>query len=499
MKQLVDGQQMKALDTETICKMGVPSLVLMERAALAVYEEAIRHFSLRRVLILCGSGNNGADGMAAGRMLHLAGYPVELYLAGKKESFSKEAAIQWQIAENYRVPVVKNPDFAEYTTIIDAVFGVGLSRQVSGAYQELIEKVNASKRPVLAVDMPSGIDAATGAVLGCAIRAAKTVTFAYGKVGLYLYPGAAYAGQIIIRDVGIYGTCDKPVWQLEETDRNMLPERAPDGNKGTFGKVLVVAGNMEMTGAAYFASKAALLSGCGMVKILTYEGNRGALAQLIPESMFAFWKQEDGYDRLSEICQKESGWADVVLVGPGIGTGDQAYQLLKVVLSIMSQKDKKPVLIDADGLNLLAKKPDLKELVHGPCVLTPHMGEMARLSGVSVNTLKAAPRAYMQDYQRQFPSAKPVIVLKDARTLVLDAQDTWYLNILGNAGMATAGSGDVLSGIIAGLTAQGLGMSHSAPIGVLLHAMAGDCAAAVHGEASLLASSILEAIEQVRK
>lgn len=500
MKQLVDGKQMKELDGKTIHEKGVPSLVLMERAALAVYEEAIGNFCLDRVLILCGSGNNGADGMAVGRLLHLAGYDVDLYLAGKKESFTQEAALQWQIAKNYEVPEVKNPDFLEYTTIIDAIFGVGLSRPVQGSYLDLIEKVNAAKVPVLAVDMPSGIDGGSGAVLGCAIRAAMTVTFAYGKLGLYLYPGAGYAGQIRIRDVGIYGTCENVVWQLEAEDVKHLPKRVPDGNKGTFGKVLVVAGNEEMTGAAYFAAKAALLSGCGMVKILSYEGNRGALAQLLPEAMFTAWKREDSFQRLEEICQAAMGWADVILIGPGIGTDERAYELLQAVLSGDDENGKKPLIVDADGLNLLTMHPELTERIHRPCVLTPHMGEMARLSGVSIGELKNSPREIVGFYQARYPlDGRPTIVLKDARTWVLDAQGSWYLNILGNAGMATAGSGDVLAGIIAGLTAQGLDSIRSAPIGVCLHAMAGDYAAGEHGEASLLASSILEAIEQVRK
>ena len=267
MKQIVDGQQMKELDYETIHSYGIPSLVLMERASLAVTEVLKNEFDTKKILIVCGSGNNGADGMAAARILHLEGYHVDLFLAGKMESFTEEAAIQWKIAENYGVSVVNNFCPNEYTTIVDAVFGVGLSREITGTYKEIFERINHSRIPVLAVDIPSGICAATGNVMGIAVRAAKTVTFAYGKAGLYLYPGAAYSGDIIIKDIGIYGKKPDAIRAIDENEVNWIPKRKADGNKGTFGKILIAAGSKNMSGAAYFSAKAAMLTGAGMVKI----------------------------------------------------------------------------------------------------------------------------------------------------------------------------------------------------------------------------------------
>ena len=256
MKKIVSSAQMKQFDKETIETMGVPSLVLMERAALSVVEELKAKQNLNHVLVVCGSGNNGADGMAIARIMHLQGYKVSVFLVGKKESFSKEAQIQWKILENYCVPVVNKCSYHEYTTIVDAIFGVGLSRAVSGDYADIIKEINESKVPIVAADIPSGIHGTTGQVMGSAVKADTTVTFAYGKSGLYLYPGAFYAGEVIVKDIGIYATTTDVLYALEESEWSWLPTRRADGNKGTFGKVLVVAGSKEMCGAAYFSRSA---------------------------------------------------------------------------------------------------------------------------------------------------------------------------------------------------------------------------------------------------
>ena len=249
MQILVTGEQMKQLDQATIQTMGIPSLVLMERAALAVFDCLKQHFSLKKTLVVCGSGNNGADGMAVARLLHLAGYSVDLYLAGNPASFTEEMKIQWQAAENYQVSIVNNCRFSEYTTIVDALFGVGLSRELSGKYQNLVDAINASGVPVLAVDIPSGIHAGTGQVMGTAVRAAETVTFAYRKLGISLYPGTVYAGNVQVKDVGIYGASEG-IYALDKEAISWLPARDPGGNKGTFGKVLLIAGSRNMSGAA---------------------------------------------------------------------------------------------------------------------------------------------------------------------------------------------------------------------------------------------------------
>ena len=343
---------MKQLDQATIQTMGIPSLVLMERAALAVFDCLRQHFSLKKTLVVCGSGNNGADGMAVARLLHLAGYSVDLYLAGNPASFTEEMKIQWQAAENYQVSIVNNCRFSEYTTIVDALFGVGLSRELSGKYQTLVDAINASGVPVLAVDIPSGIHAGTGQVMGTAVRAAETVTFAYRKLGISLYPGTVYAGNVRVKDVGIYGASEG-IYALDKEAIFWLPARDPGGNKGTFGKVLLIAGSRNMSGAAYFSSKAALVSGAGMVRILTDESNRTILQQQFPEAMLSVYDSSMQHKKLADVLEKAMHWADVIAIGPGLSTSKTAEDLLQMVLTF---RQSKPIVMDADALNLLAKR-----------------------------------------------------------------------------------------------------------------------------------------------
>ena len=487
MQILVTGEQMKQLDQATIQTMGIPSLVLMERAALAVFDCLKQHFSLKKTLVVCGSGNNGADGMAVARLLHLAGYSVDLYLAGNPASFTEEMKIQWQAAENYQVSIVNNCRFSEYTTIVDALFGVGLSRELSGKYQTLVDAINASGVPVLAVDIPSGIHAGTGQVMGTAVRAAETVTFAYRKLGISLYPGTVYAGNVQVKDVGIYGASEG-IYALDKEAISWLPARDPGGNKGTFGKVLLIAGSRNMSGAAYFSSKAALVSGAGMVRILTDESNRTILQQQFPEAMLSVYDSSMQHEKLADVLKKAMDWADVIAIGPGLSTSKTAEDLLQMVLTF---RQSKPIVMDADALNLLAKRKDLQSQCDASCILTPHMGEMSRLADCTIGDLKAHPQEAMETLYRQCPCT---LIMKDARTWIRTADGVYYLNLTGNQGMATAGSGDVLCGITAGLLAQGMRPSQAAPFAAWLHGLAGDHASQEKGARSMTASDILSGL-----
>ena len=494
MKQIVDGKQMKALDDKTIQHYGIPSLVLMERASLAVAEEIKNSFNTERILVVCGSGNNGADGIAVARILSLQGYQAAIFLAGKKESFTDEAKLQWNIAEKYGVPVVKNFAPAEYTTIVDAVFGVGLSREVKGTYRELFQMINQSGIPVVAVDIPSGIDAATGKIMGIAIRAVKTVTFGYGKCGLYFYPGQSYAGTVIVKDIGIYGKTEKALYALDDNERNCIPSRVPDGNKSTFGKVLVVAGSRNMCGAAYFASRSCMLAGSGMVRIFTEESNRVILQQKFPEAMLTTYGMHETKYQIRERLLQAMDWATAVVAGPGLGQMISSEWILE---SLLHDTTDKPMVLDADALNLLSRKEHLLDGCTHPLILTPHMGEMARLSGYSIEELKESPVHCLKEYWnriRAMTLLPPAVIMKDARTLTCTDTDTCYLNLSGNSGMATAGSGDVLAGLLGGLIAQNICIQKAAPLAVWLHGLAGDEAKKQKGEHAVLASDIMEAI-----
>lgn len=324
MREIVTAVEMKELDHNTIQKAGISSPVLMERAALKTVEEIVQRLKNKekeKILVVCGTGNNGGDGLAIARLLQLRGVRTWYYIAGKEEKMTAETAGQLKTAEYYQVPRVHNLDLDEYTTIVDAIFGVGLSRPVEGKYAELISTMNRASAYKVAVDIPSGIDSDTGFEKGIAFRADLTVTFAFRKRGLCFYPGRMYGGEIVVADIGIYSIPGKKICMhhLEREDLKMLPERVPYGNKGTFGKVLLIAGSEGMCGAAYLSAAAALKSSAGMVKIQTVEANRIPLQTLLPEAMITC-------DFDEKKNQAMLDWCDVLVIGPGLGTGAQSRE-----------------------------------------------------------------------------------------------------------------------------------------------------------------------------
>ena len=498
MKQIVTCKEMKALDSNTIERMGVPSCVLMERAALKTVEEIEKVLDDRKsqehILCVCGSGNNGGDGVAIARILWLHGYQVSMYLTGNPDHRTDEMKRQLAIAANYHVPVVNNLESEEYTTIVDAIFGVGLSRAVEGRYREVIETLNRKNAWKVAVDIPSGVDGDTGAELGIAFHADLTVTFAYRKAGLCLYPGRKFAGKVVVSDVGIYAGEDAQghIWQMEKEDLCSLPDKIPDGNKGTFGKVLVVAGSEGMCGAAYLSASGAFATGAGMVKIVTPEANRIPLQTMLPEAML---------DCRDEF-EKDFAWCDVLVIGPGLGISKEAAGKVKWFLEA-AFKAGKPVVLDADGLNLLAQHPEWMCWLGAHVTLTPHMGEMSRLTGQTIREIQNDRIAAARELAEKTGA---VCVLKDACTVTAAPDGMTWISLEGNPGMATAGSGDVLSGILAGVHAMFLNVDGEQPTeglkaasGVLLHGMAGDLAAKDTGMAGMKAGDIVRGAQKVLK
>lgn len=497
MKKIVTCSRMKALDAATINEMGVPSCVLMERAALKTTEELLKGFPLdhrkEHVLVVCGSGNNGGDGIAIARLLHLRGIRAAYYLAMDAEHMTEETRQQYRIAVNYQVPRVHNPEWDEYTTIVDAIFGVGLSRQVEGRPREIIRHMNQANAWKVAVDIPSGVDGDTGRELGIAFWADLTVTFAYRKQGLCFYPGRMYGGRIVTADIGIYGAeqADDCPCCLEGADLGLLPERVPYGNKGTFGKVLVVAGTEGMCGAAFLCAAAALAGGAGMVKIQTVEENRIPLLTLLPEAMVTCEFTE-------ESNRKCLDWCDVLVIGPGLGLSGQSRARAEWFLQNAAKKEK-PVILDADGLNLLAVHPEWKSCLSERVIVTPHLGEMGRLSGKSIGWIQNHTAETAREFARETGA---VCVLKDACTVTADQKGRTYLNLSGNPGMATAGSGDVLSGVLGAvqcmyLKGEPLDPGMRAALGVYLHGKSGDLAAEEIGSRGMTARDIIRMVPRV--
>lgn len=500
MRALVNSHEMKQYDTNTVQVLGVPSLVLMERAALSVVDAIEGHgLDISRTFVACGTGNNGGDGLAVARLLRQKGAEVTVFLEEAAGQMTEEASKQLEIAKNYGIPICTDLPEDRYTLVVDALFGIGLSREVKGKYRALVERLNAMSAYRLAVDIPSGIHGDTGQVMGCAVQADMTVTFAYAKTGVMLYPGYLYAGEVVVADIGIdafsYQGEEPGVYALEPSDLSLLPKRVPHSNKGTYGRALVIAGTHNMAGAAFFSGKAAAVTGCGLVKILTEEANRVILQQLIPEAILATYSGEmlkEHRQDFTKRLQDNLNWADVVVLGPGLGTGEGSRMLVREVMDHV----RVPLILDADALNVLAEMPDELRKFSGTAIVTPHMGEMERLTGRAVSDLQkdmfAAAGSFAKEYQ-------VICVLKDARTVTALPDGPSYLNLSGNSGMATAGAGDVLTGVLAGLIAQGISPEKAAPLGVYLHGLAGDEIEKETGSYGMLATDIIEGLRRVMR
>lgn len=483
MRYLVTAGQMKAIDRSAIEQTGLPSVVLMERAALATADEIIRRTDKDwSVWAVCGSGNNGADGIAVARLLHNKGYKVTIILAGGAEHGTEEFYLQRRIALNLDIPVTDWKDFlpGQCDILIDAVFGVGLSRQVEGDYAQVLQMMKDSgARLTVAVDMPSGIHSDNGQVMGTAVPADVTVTFGYKKLGSALYPGREYCGRVKVCDIGFPpGSAEglkeamgvPAAFTYGPEDLERLPRRPAYSNKGTFGKVLVVAGSENMGGAAYLSALAAYRTGAGLVKIMTAAENRQVMQQLLPEAILTTYETgemerepEAFHKKIEEAC----AWADVIVLGPGIGQKEGVKELLQEFLT----NAYVPMILDADGLNTIARYPELTQYYTENIIITPHLGEMSRLTGLTTEQIRRDIVTTAADYGSTWGIT---CVLKDSATVAAGKDGQCYVNSSGNSCMAKAGSGDVLTGVIAGILAQGGEVWEAATLGVYLHGLAGD-------------------------
>jgi len=532
MQYLVTAEKMRSCDKNTSEHFGVPSIVLMERAALAVaariseWKSAMGVSRAFNVLIVCGHGGNGGDGIAIGRILHQHGYRVQIALVNDKDS-NPDTVMQKKSARAYGIPmdtfsnVRATKSQMEWDIIVDAVLGIGCAHDIEGEYADAIMYINECKKLkdestlVVAVDIPSGIDTDTGSVHKLAVKADMTVTFNFAKMGQLLYPGTEYCGQLFVEDVGI--TVDGFMGELpeyfffDEGPEDLLPRRVGYGNKGTFGKVLVIAGSDTVSGACLLCTKAAFHTGAGMVKVFTTSSNVEAIKQNVPEAMFDTYENietRDNIDSIKSILLKDMEWASTIVIGPGIGTGMVSKAILETVL----EEFDKFLVADADALNLIAEDDKLMELSKNytdsedkQLVMTPHVAEFARLynavllrSGdkpVSVYDVKQNILKWPQVLSEYFNC---VVICKDARSVVSGSdKKQMYINISGNSGMATAGSGDVLAGILGALSSRKLGGFQTACIGTFIHGLAGNRASSRVGEYYMTASDIIKELANV--
>ena len=492
MQLWVNAAQMKAADQYTIQKLGVPSLELMEHAAQAcvqVLED--EKVDLSHVCVVCGSGNNGGDGFAIARILQNNRYSVETFCVGNPEHYTEETQEQMHRLQECGGKITYGmPQEDSYSVIIDAVFGVGLSRKVEGRYRQVIEQMNRMRGTKFAVDIPSGLSATTGCILGCAFKADYTVTFQLKKIGLELSQGRTMAGRVIVPDIGIStdSICeDQEIVRTAGKDiyRKMLPDRPEDSNKGMYGRLLVIAGSKGMAGAAYLNAHAAYMTGAGLVRIYTSSDNREILQTLLPEAIITTYEEYNKEELLSLLT-----WADSVCIGSGLGMSRLSEKILKTVIEYV----KVPCLIDADGLNLLAENKNyLNQMAERRFVITPHMKEMSRLTSTPVEELKADRIQILKDFISRY---RITCVLKDSRTLIASEEKGIRMNLTGNSAMAKAGSGDVLAGVISGWMVQGKEAEDAAELGTYIHGLSGDLAKFEKGVYSVMARDLIEYISK---
>lgn len=499
MKYVTDKASMRQCDSVTIREFKVPAMVLMERAALSVCNEITKRFSKGSVLIACGSGNNGGDGFAIGRILEERGFLVDFLQVGSFTRYTKEVEAQMDILAAYGRKAGTELLKGEYTVVVDAVFGIGLSREISGVCKEIIQQLNRVRGYKVAVDIPSGICADTGKVLGCGFKADLTVTFAYLKRGLLLYPGAEYAGEIVCADIGIrekaFLDSFPDTFIFEKADLEQIPVRRKDGNKGSFGKVSVFAGSAQVSGALLLSVLSAYRSGIGYVKVFTEQTNKPLLAQAVPEAVVSTYSQKKtGLSSAEKKSMEEVfAFATEIIMGPGMGLGMAAKEM--VWYGLMA--DEKPVIFDADAINIISQDAKMQEyLIQSaktrkfPIILTPHAGEFARLLSKDIKYVK---ENLLQEGMEYAKKNGVILICKEARTFVLHGTTgEIYINCSGNEGMATAGSGDVLTGMIAGMLGTGMEPYKAACMGVYVHGLCADKAKEKRGSAYMMASDLIK-------
>ena len=495
MRRLVSAAQMKAADNYTINYYGIGSLVLMERAALACCDEISKIADEGAyILVVCGPGNNGADGYAVARILADRGFEVKtLPLYPPK---SRECIRQAEICEKLGIPSYERDLPREkagflsekFDICVDASFGIGLSREADPEIKDFLNAVNNSRLTRVAVDMPGFADADRGKLLGTAFKADLTVTFQFGKIGQYLYPAKEYCGKVVVRDVGIYAEdefeLNSFIFEKEDINACIKP-LALRSNKGSCGKLLIAAGSYGMAGASVLCAKAALRTGCGLVKVLCPEENRQILQTKIPEAVLLVYRDEK---EAIELLRDNLTWADALVIGPGLSTDQTAKAMVYHAL----ENSEIPMVIDADALNIISKNPALLKKKKAKCVVTPHFGEMARLTGKTVEEISES----VYDTAVEFSKENDIVcVLKDAATVTAYPEGRTFINTAGNPGMATAGSGDVLSGIMGAFYAKGV--EEAEGLAVYVHSLAGDAAAKDVGEYSLMAGDIIRKIPTI--
>ncbi len=503
--KVLNSKQMREIDRTTIEDIGIPSPVLMENAGTRIVAEILKRFPLpacERIVVVAGKGNNGGDGLVVARHLRNRGAAPTVLLLAPKEELKGDAALNLGIAEKSGVEVVdastelcwkkQRLTLAHASLIVDAIFGTGLEKPAAGLYATAIGEINKARGFKVAVDIPSGLFSDTFAVLGPAVKADLTVALAAPKIGHLFPPAENFVGELVVIDIGIppylFGSASLSLETIERQE--ILPlfaRRLRDGHKGTYGHLAILAGSFGKSGAAVLAGKAALRLGAGLVTIGTAKsvlpaigrGMMELMTEPLPETASGTISAE-----AAAAAEKILAWKDAVVVGPGLSTQESTAVFVRTLLPRL----KIPMVIDADGLNIVAGNLEILRKLASPAVLTPHPGEFARLVGLSVPEVLARRLELAPAFAREW---KVILVLKGHRTLVATPDGRTFVNPTGNPGMGTGGAGDVLSGMIGSLIVQTKDIAAATRAAVYVHGLSGDLAAAKLSEKALVAGDLI--------
>jgi len=510
--KVVTADQMKTLDRRTIHERGVPGIDLMENAGKGATEVILRRFPnlpRKRVAIIAGKGNNGGDAFVIARHLINRDLEVNVFLLAENKAVKGDAKTNLDILTKDGIEVRELVTLREFESIrddllshdlfIEGILGTGLASEVKGYYREVISTLNATGKPIVAIDIPSGLDATSGKPLGTCIKAAFTPTFGLPKVGQLIHPGVEFVGELEVIDIGIPGDLIEEedirshLIQYEDIQGLLAVPRHADTHKGDYGHLLVLAGSVGKTGAAALACKAAMRVGAGLVTLGIPRSLNEIMEVKLTETMTMPLPETKsrtlGLDAFRKIIEISQG-IQALVIGPGISTTDETAQLVRKLVKSLPF----PLVIDADGLTALSVEPEILKDIESPIILTPHPGEMARLTGLSSKAIQEDRIETSRNFAIEYGV---YLVLKGSRTIIAQPDGNIHINPSGNPGMASGGTGDVLTGMIGGLVCQGLRPASAAIAATYIHGLAGDLVADERGEMALIATDLLEKIPHV--
>ncbi|MBN2394924.1 MAG: NAD(P)H-hydrate dehydratase [Candidatus Atribacteria bacterium] len=498
-------KEMQHMDENAIKAYGISDVVLMENAGMAAYQVISKNLGVqnKQFLIFCGTGNNGGDGLVLARKLYSNGAFVKICILNNPEKFHNAAQTNWHIIQNLKIPVFINPSLEEINAllspediVVDAIFGTGLTKDIRGILFQVVQTINQSNNPVVSIDIPSGINADNGKICGIAIKADYTVTFGLPKVGNILYPGYEYGGKLYISTISFPPELYKAEnIKIHINQPTIIPQRTVDGHKGTFGNALFIAGAQNYFGSPYFSSLSFLKAGGGYSRL-------AAPASMIPyislkASEVVFLPQKEtvigtialnNFDHLLEWSKK----MDIIVIGPGLSLQEETQLLIQKLIPEID----KPLLIDGDGLTVLSQDLSILKKRQSATILTPHLGEMARITKKSIEEIQKDPIHMVREFSQKLNA---ILVLKGAHSIIGLPDDHIFINMTGNSGMASAGSGDTLTGTIAAMFTLGLPIESAVRQGTMVHGLAGDLAAREKGEDGMTAQDIMDAIPKTLK